>query len=134
VIDSSLSGPDAESPYFSILKLGACLFVCVPPQLRDVHARALQESVARRVAAERGVRGLILDVSALGIVDSYAAKVLSEVGSSARSLGARAILVGLRPAVAITLVELGIDLGHIETAMSLEKALLRLRMRIVTEA
>ncbi len=126
---------DASEPtYFSILRLGACLFVCVPPQLRDVHARALQEAVARRVAAEVGVRGLILDVSALGIVDSYAAKVLSEIGGSARSLGTRAILVGLRPAVAITLVELGVELGHIETAMTLERAMRLLRMRIVTEA
>jgi rsbT antagonist protein RsbS len=129
-------GPEESAeaePYFSVLKIGACLFACVPPQLRDVHARALQEAIARRLVAEKGVRGLLLDVSALGIVDSYAAKVLEEIGSSARSLGARAILVGLRPAVAITLVELGIDLAHVETAMSLERALRMLQVRIVME-
>ena len=120
-------------PYFSVLKIGACLFVSVPPQLRDLHARALQDTVARRLVAESSVRGLLLDVSALGIVDSYAAKVLEEIGSSARSLGTRAILVGLRPSVAVTLVELGIDLTHVETAMSLEKALEKLKVRIVLE-
>jgi len=123
-----------SAPFFSILKLGACLFASVPPQLRDVHARGLQDALARRLASERGLRGLLLDVSALGIVDSYAAKVLGEIGASARSLGARAILVGLRPAVAVTLVELGIDLTHVETAMSLERALSLLRMRLVSEA
>lgn len=132
--DSLLSQTGHETEiYFSILKIGKCLFASVPPQLRDAHARALQEAVARRLAAETGIRGVLLDVSALGIVDSYAARVLEEVGSTSKSLGARAILVGLRPAVAITLVELGIDLTHVETAMSLERALSALKMRIVSE-
>jgi rsbT antagonist protein RsbS len=128
-----MSETPVGEPYFSILKIGACLFVSVPPQLRDAHARALQEAVAARLVAERGVRGLIVDVSALGIVDSYVAKVLSELGSAAGALGSRAVLVGVRPAVAITLVELGLDLSGVETAMSLERALARLKMKVVSE-
>ena len=119
--------------FVSILRIAHCLFVSVPPELRDSHARELNDAIARRLAAERAVRGLIVDVSALGLVDSYAAKVLEEIGSVSRSMGARAILVGLRPAVATTLVELGIDLLNVETALSLEAALAKLRVRIVTE-
>jgi rsbT antagonist protein RsbS len=124
----------ASEVYFPILKIGACLFVSVPPQLRDAHVRALQEAVAARLVAERGVTGLVVDVSALGLVDSYVAKVLGEIGGAATSLGVRGVLVGLRPAVAITLVELGLDLGGVETAMSLERALARLGMRVVNDA
>lgn len=132
-----MSSPHAGAPageiFFSILKLGACLFVSVPPQLRDAEVRALQEAVAARVVAEQDVRGLVVDVSALNLVDSYVAKVLGEIGAAAGALGVRAVLVGLRPAVAITLVELGIDLGGLETAMTLERALSTLRMRVVSD-
>ena len=86
-----------------------------------------------RLVAERGVRGLIVDVSALSIVDSFVAKILGEIGAAANALGVRGVLVGLRPAVAITLVELGLDLGGLETAMSLERALQSLRMRVVAD-
>lgn len=125
--------PPSEEVFFSTLKIGTCLFASVPPQLRDAHARALQDTLATRLGQEKGVSGLILDVSALGIVDSYVARVLEEIGSSSKSLGARAILVGLRPTVAITLVELGIDLTHVGFAMSLEKAMRMLNMRIVAD-
>ena len=79
------------------------------------------------------MRGLVIDVSALGIVDSFAAKVLGDTASIARSFGTRAVLVGIRPAVATTLVDLGIDLSNVETALSLEMALAKLKLRIVSE-
>jgi rsbT antagonist protein RsbS len=120
-------------PQAPLMRLGHCLFVLVPGNLRDTAARDLHDAVSARLATEGGIRGLIIDVSALGLVDSYAARVLEETAHVARSFGARAVLVGLQPEVAITLVELGIDLGSVETALNLERALAKLKLRIVSE-
>lgn len=125
------SGPD-RSPA-PLMKLGHCLFVLVPGNLRDAAARELHDAVSARLAKERGIRGLVIDVSALTIVDSYAARVLEETAHVARSFGSKTVLVGLNPAVAITLVELGIDLGALDTALNLERALAKLKLRIVSE-
>lgn len=121
------------APSAPLMRLGHCLFVLVPGNLRDTAARALHDKVSERLAKEAGIRGLVIDVSALGLVDSYAARVLEETAHVARSFGARAVLVGLQPEVAITLVELGIDLASVETALNLERALAKLRLRIVSE-
>jgi rsbT antagonist protein RsbS len=115
------------------MKLGHCLFVLVPGSLRDTAARDLHDAVAARLAREQGIRGLVIDVSALDVVDSYAARVLEETAHVARSFGARAVLVGLHPEVAVTLVDLGIDLGSLDTALNLERALAKLKLRIVSE-
>ena len=115
------------------MKLGHCLFVLVPGNLRDTAARELHDAVSERLAKESGIRGLIIDVSALSLVDSFAARVLEETAHVAGSFGARAVLVGLQPEVAITLVELGIDLGSVDTALNLERALAKLKLRIVSE-
>lgn len=119
--------------FIPLLRLGQCLFVSVPAELRDTQARELQHSISERLSRERNMRGLVIDVSALGIVDSFAAKVLGDTASIARSFGTRAVLVGIRPAVATTLVDLGIDLSNVETALSLEMALAKLKLRIVSE-
>jgi rsbT antagonist protein RsbS len=116
------------------MRLSHCLFVIVPSELRDTQARELQEAVARRLANERGIRGLVIDVSTAGLLDSFGAKVLGDTANIARSFGAKAIMVGIRPSVAITLVELGIDLSMVETAMTLEAALKKLHLKIVVEA
>jgi rsbT antagonist protein RsbS len=116
------------------MRLGHCLFIIVPAQLRDEQARALHDAVAARLAAEHGIKGLVLDVSSLSLVDSYAAKVLQETAVVARSFGARAVLVGLRPGIAITLVELGITLDQMEAALNLERALDRLDLKLVAKA
>ncbi|MBL9039125.1 MAG: STAS domain-containing protein [Archangium sp.] len=118
--------------FIPMLKIGHCVFVSVPAELSDSQARFLQESVSQRLSTERSVRGLVVDVSALSIVDSFAAKILGETASIARSFGVKAVLVGIRPAVAVTLIELGIDLKHVETALTLERALEKLRVRIVS--
>jgi rsbT antagonist protein RsbS len=115
------------------MKLGHCLFVLVPGNLRDTAARELHDAVAARLAKERGIRGLVIDVSALTIVDSYAARVLDETAHVARSFGSKTVLVGLQPEVAITLVELGIDLSSLDAALDLERALAKLKLRIVSE-
>jgi rsbT antagonist protein RsbS len=119
--------------FIPLMRIGECLFVSVPSELSDSQARFLQESIGQRLAKERAVRGLVMDVSALSIVDSFAAKILGEIANIARSFGAQAVLVGIRPAVAVALIELGIDLKHVETAINLEKALKKLRIRIVSE-
>jgi rsbT antagonist protein RsbS len=125
---------DAAETFLPILRLGHCLFVIVPAQLRDAQARDLHDGVAARLAAEQGMRGLVLDVSSLSLVDSYAAKVLQETAIVARSFGVRAVLVGLRPEIAITLVELGITLDPFDAALNLERALTHLKLKLVAEA
>ncbi|MDP1823060.1 MAG: STAS domain-containing protein [Archangium sp.] len=122
--------PQVES-FIPMMRLGHCVFVSVPSELTDSQARFLQETVSRRLSESVGVRGLVLDVSALSLIDSFAAKILGETASIARQFGVKAVLVGVRPTVAITLVELGVDLRHVETALTLERALEKLRVRIV---
>ncbi|MDP1828835.1 MAG: STAS domain-containing protein [Archangium sp.] len=117
--------------FIPMLRLGHCLFVSVPSELTDSQARTLQETVSQRLSSADGVRGLVLDVSALSLIDSFAAKILGETASIARQFGVKAVLVGVRPTVAITLVELGVDLRHVETALTLERALEKLRLRII---
>jgi rsbT antagonist protein RsbS len=132
-----VNAPELESApetFLPIMRIGHCLFVIVPAQLRDQQARDLHDGVAARLASEQGIRGLVLDVSSLSIVDSYAAKVLQETAIVARAFGVRAVLVGLRPGIAVTLVELGIALDQLEAALTLERALEKLKLKIVAEA
>lgn len=124
---------DEADVFIPLLKLGTCLFVSVPATLRDSQIRGLQEKIAKRMSVEKGLRGLVIDVSALGLVDSFAAKVLGDTASIARTFGGRAVLVGIRPAVATTLVDLGIDLAGVETSLSLELALKKLNLKIVAD-
>ena len=121
----------AAESFIPMLRLGHCVFVSVPSELTDSQARFLQDTVSQRLSQAVGVRGLVLDVSALSLIDSFAAKILGEAASIARQFGVRAVLVGVRPQVATTLVELGVDLRHVETALTLERALEKLRLRIV---
>lgn len=121
----------AAESFIPLMRIGHCVFVSVPSELSDSQARFLQDTVSLRLSQAVGVRGLVMDVSALSIVDSFAAKILGETASIARQFGVNAVLVGVRPAVAITLVELGVDLRHVETALTLERALEKLRVRIV---
>ncbi len=129
LLDSANSG----AAFIPLLRLSHCLFVSVPSELRDSQARELQDAVAQRLATEKAIRGLVIDVSAATMLDSFSAKVLGDTANIARSFGARAILVGIRPSVAVTLVELGIDLSGVETAMTLELALKKLKLKIVSE-
>lgn len=122
-----------ESHYIPIIRLSQCFVVSVPNELQDRAATELKQAVANRLSKESGIRGLIIDVGSLGLVDSFVAKVLAETASIARSYGTRAVLCGIRPAVATTLVELGVDLAGVETAMHLEGALRKLRMRVVVD-
>jgi rsbT antagonist protein RsbS len=86
----------------------------------------LQDDLLTKIA-ETGARGVLIDISAVEMVDSFIARVIAEISSMARLLGADTVLVGMRPAVAITLVELGMALPGVRTAVNVERGIALLR-------
>jgi len=105
-----------------ILKLGGVLLVSIQVDLDDQTAVQLQEDLAERIVAS-GADGVIIDISALDIVDSFIGRMLSTTASVSRVLDAETVVVGMRPAVAITLVELGLSLNGVRTALNVERGL-----------
>lgn len=105
-----------------ILQLGPVLIVSVQGDLLDSVAVALRDDVGQQVSAD-GVGGVILDVSGVTLVDSYLGRVLTEIAADCSLLGADTVVAGIRPAVAITLVEMGLRLDGVRLARSLEAAL-----------
>jgi rsbT antagonist protein RsbS len=103
-----------------ILKLGDILIVSIQIDLEDQSVLALQEDLAERVV-DTGARGVIIDISGVEIVDSFIGRMLSTIAAMSSMLDAQTVVVGMRPAVAITLVELGLSLGGVRTALNLEK-------------
>jgi rsbT antagonist protein RsbS len=115
-----------------ILKIGDVLLVSIQVDLQDHMAVALQDDLAQRIVAT-GARGVIIDISALEIVDSFIGRMLATTASISRVLDAETVVVGMRPAVAITLVELGLSLGSVQTALNLEKGLAKFEVHDVGE-
>ncbi|MEU9391954.1 STAS domain-containing protein [Streptomyces sp. NPDC048324] len=110
-----------------VLTLGDILLVTLQGDLHDGAAEQLQHDITHRIAAGPGpVGGVVIDVSGVDIVDSFLGRVLAEIAANARLLAARTVLAGLRPAVAITLVELGLTLPGLVTALNVDDALARL--------
>ncbi|MFC9284155.1 STAS domain-containing protein [Streptomyces collinus] len=109
-----------------ILALEGVLLVTLQGELHDGTAEQLQQDVARRLAGS-AVTGVVIDVSGVEIVDSYLGRVLAEIAAGARLLAARTVLCGMRPAVAITLVELGLTLPGLVTTLDVDRALELLR-------
>jgi rsbT antagonist protein RsbS len=105
-----------------ILKMGECLVVSIQVDMHDRLAMTLQDDLTERIVATRA-RGVLIDISALEIVDSFIGRMLGTIASVARVLDAVTIVVGMRPAVAITLVELGLSLPGVRTALSVEKGM-----------
>lgn len=105
-----------------ILKIGEILLVSIQGDLDDHAVLTLQEDLADRVVATSAA-GVIIDITAVEIVDSFVGRMLSTIAGMARMLDAETIVVGMRPAVAITLVELGLSLGGLRTALDLEKGI-----------
>ncbi|GIH65457.1 MULTISPECIES: STAS domain-containing protein [Microbispora] len=103
-----------------ILKLGDILIVSIQIDLDDQSVLALQEDLADMVVSS-GARGVIIDITAVEIVDSFIGRMFSTIAAMTRMLDAETVVVGMRPAVAITLVELGLSLGGVRTALNLEK-------------
>ena len=109
-----------------ILKLGDLLLVSIQIDLEDHTATALQEDLSESIALH-GARAVLIDISSLEIVDSFVGKTLSTIASVSRVLDAETVVVGMRPAVAITLVELGLSLGGVKTALNIERGMELLR-------
>ncbi|GHJ30592.1 MULTISPECIES: STAS domain-containing protein [Streptomyces] len=115
-------------PGVPILRLGDVLVTGLLNELDDRTAVAFTEELTERISAE-GARGVLIDISRLEIIDSFVARTLMELTTVARLLGARVIVAGMRPPVAITLVELGIELVGVETALNPEQGLAALGWR-----
>lgn len=105
-----------------VLTLGDVLLVSIQVDLEDKLALRLQDDLAERIVAT-GARGVIIDITALDIVDSFVGRALATIASVSKVLDAETIVVGMRPAVAITLVELGLQLPGVRTALNVEYAL-----------
>jgi rsbT antagonist protein RsbS len=105
-----------------ILKMGDCLLVTIQVDMHDRLAMTLQDDLTDRIAKHRA-RGVLIDISALEIVDSFIGRMLASISSIARVLDATTVVVGMQPAVAITLVELGMSLTGVRTALNVEKGM-----------
>ena len=111
-----------------ILSLGDVLLVSIQVDLQDESVVALQEDLAERIV-ESGAAGVVIDISAVEIVDSFIGRMFATIASLSKVLDAETVVVGMRPAVAITLVELGLSLHGVRTALDLERGLAALRQR-----
>jgi rsbT antagonist protein RsbS len=105
-----------------ILRIGGVLLVSIQTDLDDQAVLNLQEGLAAEIVGS-GAHGVVIDITAVEIVDSFVGRMLAMIASISRMLDAETVVVGMRPAVAITLVELGLSLGGVRTALTLEKGL-----------
>ena len=105
-----------------ILKLGRFLLVTIQVDMHDRLALVLQEELTARIAND-GARGVLIDISSLDIVDSFIGRMLSNIAGMARVLDAETVVVGMQPSVAITLVELGLSLPGIRTALNVDRGM-----------
>jgi len=109
-----------------ILKMGEFLLVSIQVDMHDRLAMTLQDDLTERIVKTRA-RGVLIDISALDMVDSFIGRMLGNIASMSRILDAHTVVVGMRPAVAITLVELGLSLPGIRTAMNVDAGLVLMR-------
>ena len=109
-----------------ILQIDDLLLVSIQVDMHDRLALQLQEDLTNRIN-ETGARGVLIDISSLEIVDSFIGRVLGNISAMARVLDAKTVVVGMQPAVAITLVELGLSLDGVHTALNVSKGMALLR-------
>ena len=105
-----------------ILKLRGLLLVTIQVDMHDRLAMQLQEELTARIS-ETGARGVLIDISSLDIVDSFIGRMIANIAAMARVLDAQTVVVGMQPAVAITLVELGLTLPGVRTALNVDKGM-----------
>jgi rsbT antagonist protein RsbS len=105
-----------------ILKMRDLLLVTIQVDMHDRLAMQLQDELTTRIS-ETGARGVLIDISSLDIVDSFIGRMISNIAGMARVLDAQTVVVGMQPAVAITLVELGLTLPGVRTALNVDKGM-----------
>lgn len=116
-----------------ILKMGPFLLVTIQVDLYDRLALTLENDLITMVS-KTGARGVLIDISAVSIVDSFMGRILGNIASMSRIMDAETVVVGMQPAVAITLVELGLTLQGVHTALNVEKGMELLQKKIAIEA
>ena len=109
-----------------ILQMGHFLLVTIQVDMHDQLAMTLQDDLTNRIT-QTYAHGVLIDISALEIVDSFIGRILGNIAKMSRVLGSETVVVGMQPAVAITLVELGLSLTGIRTALNVEKGMALLR-------
>lgn len=109
-----------------ILRMGPFLLVTIQVDMHDRLAMTLQDDLTNKIS-QTGARGVLIDISALDIVDSFIGRMISNISAMARILDAEIVVVGMQPAVAITLVELGLTLSGVRTALNVERGMDMLR-------
>jgi rsbT antagonist protein RsbS len=115
-----------------IMRIGDCLLVSIQVDMHDRMAMTLQDDLTSRIVSSRA-RGVMIDISALEIVDSFIGRMLNNIAAMSRVLDAVTVVVGMRPAVAITLVELGLTLSGVKTALDVDRGLALIRHLIDDE-
>jgi rsbT antagonist protein RsbS len=109
-----------------ILRMGPLLLVTIQVDMHDQLAVALQDDLTNRIS-KTGATGVLIDISALEMVDSFIGRMIANISDMSRILGARTVVVGMQPAVAITLVELGLSLKGVKTALNVETGMRHLQ-------
>ena len=116
-----------------ILKMGSFLLVTIQVDMHDQLAMQLQDDLTTRIVAVKA-RGVLIDISSLEIVDSFIGRMISNIAGMARVLDAETVVVGMQPAVAITLVELGLSLDGVRTALNVDKGMVLLQNSLAQES
>src|SRR5215475_6637139 len=116
-----------------ILKMGRALLVTIQVDMHDRLAMTLQDDLTQRIVRDRA-KGVLIDISALEIVDSFIGRMLDNIAAMSRMLDAETVVVGMRPAVAITLVELGLSLEGVKTALNVERGMQLIQQRVDADA
>jgi len=106
----------------AILQMGEVLLVTIQVDMHDQLALALQDDLTSRIN-KTGAKGVLIDISALQMVDSFIGRMIANISAMSSILDARTVLVGMQPAVAITLVELGLSLPGVQTALNVERGM-----------
>jgi rsbT antagonist protein RsbS len=109
-----------------ILRMGDLLLVTIQFDMDDVTAASLEADLSQAITRDHAA-GVLIDVSGLDLVDSFIGRTLGSIAATSRLLGAETVVVGIRPAVAITLIELGVELSGIRTALNVERGMRLLR-------
>jgi rsbT antagonist protein RsbS len=113
-----------------IIKMGEFLLVTIQVDMHDQLAVTLQEDLSNKIVAT-GAHGVLIDISALQVVDSFIGRILGNIAAISKVLDAHTVVVGMQPAVAITLVELGVSLKGVRTALNAEKGMELLRKSVM---